>query len=144
MSLEYYVINFYASGKTLINTKNHRKELLEKKVPDPESVYGIIFQIKGRKFSCDASRLELTNQSEAPGCSNFDVRDMAQNQCFNKNKLMLTIKNKTELDNSKTGDGKQILNTVVNTSENLNTTKTQVNSNRTITVFSRKCIETEN
>ena len=144
MSLEYYVINFYASRKTLINTKNHRKELLEKKVPDPESVYGIIFQIKGRKFSCDASRLELTNQSEAPGCSNFDVRDMAQNQCFNKNKLMLTIKNKTELDNSKTGDGKQILNTVVNTSENLNTTKTQVNSNRTITVFSRKCIETEN
>ena len=28
--LEYYIINFYASGRTLINTKNHRKELLEK------------------------------------------------------------------------------------------------------------------
>ena len=84
VSWEYYVINFCASGRTLINTKNHRKELLEKRVPDLEIVYGIIFQIKGAKFSCDgdASRLELTNQSETPGCSNFDVRDinMDQNQ----------------------------------------------------------------
>ena len=40
---------------------------------------------------------ELTNQSETPGCSNFDVRDMDidQTQCSNKNELMLTIKNKT-------------------------------------------------
>ena len=84
-----------------------------------------MFQIKGIKFSCDASRLELKNQSETPGCSNFDVRDkdMDQNLCSNKNKLMLTFKNKTELDNSKIGDGKQTLNTVVNTSENLNATK---------------------
>ena len=60
---------------------------------------------------------------------------MNQNQCFNKNDLMLTIKNKTELNNSKIGDGKQILNTVVNTSENSNATKTPENSNGTITVF---------
>ena len=53
---------------------------------------------------------------------------MDQNQCSNKNELMLTIKNKTELNNSKIGDGKQILNTVVNTSENSNATKTQENS----------------
>ena len=146
VSWEYYVINFYTSDRTLINTKNHRKELLEKRVPDLERVYGIILQIKGTKFSCDASRLELTNQSETPGCSNFDVRDMVmdQNQCSNKNELMLTIKNKTELDNSKIGDGKQILNTVVNTSENSNATKIQENPNRTITVFPLKCIETEN
>ena len=125
VSSEYYVINFYTSDRTLINTKNHCKELLEKRVPDLERVYGIMFQIKGIKFSCDASRLELKNQSETPGCSNFDVRDkdMDQNLCSNKNKLMLTFKNKTELDNSKIGDGKQTLNTVVNTSENLNATK---------------------
>ena len=57
---------------------------------------------------------------------------------------MLRIKNKTELDNSKIGNGKQILNTVVNTSVNSNAEKTQENSNRTITVFPRKSIETEN
>ena len=57
---------------------------------------------------------------------------------------MLTIKNKTELDNSKIGDGKQILNAVVNTSENSNGTKAQENSNRTIPVFPRKYIETGN
>ena len=52
----------------------------------------------------------------------FDVRDMDmdQNQCSNKNELTLKIKNKTELDNSKKGDGKQILNSVVNTFENSN------------------------
>ena len=60
VSLEYCVINFYALGRTLINTKNHRKALLEKIVPDLERVNGIIFQIKGAKFSCDASKLELT------------------------------------------------------------------------------------
>ena len=57
---------------------------------------------------------------------------------------MLTIKNKTELDNLKIGDGKQILNAVVNNSEIQNATKTQENSNRTITAFPRKHIEKEN
>ena len=56
------------------------------------------------KEYCDASRLELTNQNETSGCSNFNVRDMDMS---NKIELMLTIKNKTELDNSKTGDVKQ-------------------------------------
>ena len=42
---------------------------------------------------------------------------MDQYQRSNKNELMLTIKNKTELDNLKIGDGKQILNAVVNNSE---------------------------
>ena len=60
----------------IINTKNRRKELLEKRVPDLEGVYGIIFQIKGAKFSCEASRMELTNQSETSRCSNFDLRNM--------------------------------------------------------------------
>ena len=50
---------------------------------------------------------------------------MDQNQCSKKNELILTIKNKTELDNSKIGDGKKIFNTVVNTSENSNGTKTR-------------------
>ena len=57
---------------------------------------------------------------------------------------MLTIKNKTELDNLKIGDGKHILNAVVNNSEIQNATKTQENSNRTITAFPRKYIEKEN
>ena len=60
ISSEYSAINFQVSDRTLINTKN----LLEiaKKIPDVERVYGIIFQIKGAKFSCNASRLELKNQ----------------------------------------------------------------------------------
>ena len=68
---------------------------------------------------------------------------MDQNQCSKKDELILTIKNKTELDNSKIGDGEKIFNAVVNTSENSNGTKTQENSNRRITVFPRKCIETK-
>ena len=79
VSSEYYVINFYASSRTLINFKNHRKELLEKRVPDLQRVYGIIFQIKGPKFICDASRLELIIQIETPGCSNLDTRNMNMN-----------------------------------------------------------------
>ena len=96
VSLEYYAINFYASGRNLINTKNHRKELLEKRVAVLKRVYGIIFQIKGSKINCKASGLELTNQIETPGCSNFDVidMDMNQNQFSNKHDLMLTIKKK--------------------------------------------------
>ena len=60
ISSEYSVINFQVSDRTLINTKN----LLEiaKKIPDVERVYGIIFRIKGSKFSYNASRLELKNQ----------------------------------------------------------------------------------
>ena len=50
---------------------------------------------------------------------------MDQNQCSNKNDLMLAIKNKEQLDNSKIGDGKQILNSAENTSENSNATKTR-------------------
>ena len=60
ISSEYSAINFQVSDRTLINTKN----LLEiaKKIPDVERVYGIIFQVKGAKFSCNASILELKNQ----------------------------------------------------------------------------------
>ena len=36
VSSEYYVINLYASGRTLINTKNHCKEIFEKRVSDLE------------------------------------------------------------------------------------------------------------
>ena len=43
--------------------KNHRKELLEKRVPDLQRVYGITFQIKVAKFSCEASGLESAKQS---------------------------------------------------------------------------------
>ena len=38
---------------------------------------------------------------------------------------MLAIKNKEQLDNSKIGNGKQILNSAENTSENSNATKTR-------------------
>ena len=40
VSSVYYVLSLYASGRTLINTKNNRKELLEKGVSDLERVYG--------------------------------------------------------------------------------------------------------
>ena len=92
--------------------------------------------------------MEFTNHTETPGCSNFDFRDinMGQNQYPNKNDLILTINNKAKLDNSKVGDGKQILNTPENTSEE-NPTKTQENSNRTITsnrTLHRKCTDVGN
>ena len=62
---------------------------------------------------------------------------------------MLTIKDKTELDNSNVGDRKLNLKTVENTSvastsENLNATKKEKYLNRKITVLPRKCIDTEN
>ena len=46
VSSECYVINLYVSGRSLINTKNHREGLLENRIPDLERVYGIIFKIK--------------------------------------------------------------------------------------------------
>ena len=62
---------------------------------------------------------------------------------------MLTIKDKTELDNSNVGDRKLNLNTVentsvANTSENSNATKKEKYLTRKITVLPRKCIDTEN
>lgn len=75
--------------------------------------------------------------------------DTDQYQCTNKNTLMLTIKDKTELDNSNVGDRKLNLNTVentsvANTSENSNATKKEKYLTRKITVLPRKCIDTEN
>lgn len=75
--------------------------------------------------------------------------DTDQYQCSNKNTLMLTIKDKTELDNSNVGDRKLNLNTVentsvANTSENSNATKKEKYLTRKITVLPRKCIDTEN
>ena len=68
--------------------------------------------------------------------------DVNQNPCSNKNGLILTSKNKTGLDNSKIGDGTS--ENSGKSPENLNAPKTQEYSNRTITVFRQKCIETEN
>lgn len=75
--------------------------------------------------------------------------DTDQYQCSNKNTLMLTIKDKTELHNSNVGDRKLNLKTVENTSvastsENSNATKKEKYLNRKITVLPRKCIDTEN
>ena len=91
--------------------------------------------------------MELTNQSETPDKIHgyrgkiHDLRymDKDQSQCSNKNELMLTIKNKTDIGNTE-----QILNTGVNTFENPIATETQENSNRPITVLLRKYLETEN
>ena len=62
-----------------------------------------------------------------------------QNYCTNKNDLMLTIKTKTERDNSKIG----ILDTEENTFKNSSATRTQ-NSNRTSIALPRKRLDTEN
>ena len=42
-----YIVNFFSSGRVVINAKDFRKELLEIHIPKLEEFYGITFDIKG-------------------------------------------------------------------------------------------------
>ena len=46
---ENYVLNFYSTGRIVINSK-WVEELLESKIPSPENLYKITYQIKEAKF----------------------------------------------------------------------------------------------
>ena len=45
-NLQIYIVNFFSSGRVVINAKDFRKELLEIHIPKLEELYGITFDIK--------------------------------------------------------------------------------------------------
>ena len=55
---ESYVLNFYTTGRIVINTKLHRNEILEKRIPELEKLYGVQFKIKSAKN--DENKLKNT------------------------------------------------------------------------------------
>ena len=46
-NLQIYIVNFFSSGRVVVNAKDFRKELLEIHIPKLEELYGITFDIEG-------------------------------------------------------------------------------------------------
>ena len=54
-----YIVNFFSSGKVVINAKDFRKKLLEIHIPKLEELYGITFDVKGA-----TQLIQTTSESE--------------------------------------------------------------------------------
>ena len=70
--MQIYIVNFFSSGRVVINAKDFRKELLEIHIPKLEELYGITFDIKG------ATQLIKKTGSE-PDHSNNNQQDNIRN-----------------------------------------------------------------
>ena len=139
---EYYVFNFFLSGRILINTKRNRKELLENRIPDLEKQYKIVFKIKGAKFNAETNETlnETTTSSrtETPTMINKEgEKDVTSNNSIDKKSVENTDsiqENKlisAHEDNNK--DDNQNLN-----STNSNVYNTENSNDRKITVVNRE------
>ena len=82
-----YMVNFFSSGRVVINAKGFRKELLEIHIPKLEELYGTIFDIKG------GTQLIQTTESE-PDHSNNNQQDNIRNWQDTSN-----IRNETDTQN---------------------------------------------
>ena len=59
-----YIVNFFSSGKVVINAKDFRKKLLEIHIPKLEELYGITFDVKGAtQLIQTTSEANLTTQT---------------------------------------------------------------------------------
>ena len=63
--MQIYIVNFFSSGRVVINAKDFRKELLEIHIPKLEELYGITFDIKGA-----TQLMQTTSESEPDDSSN--------------------------------------------------------------------------
>ena len=68
-----YIVNFFSSGRVVINAKDFRKELLEIHIPKLEELYGTTFDIKG-----GTQLIQTTSESE-PDHSNNNQQDNKRN-----------------------------------------------------------------
>ena len=53
---ESHVLNFFATGRIVINAKMHRQEMLQTRIPALENLYEVKFKIKGAVQKNDTSR----------------------------------------------------------------------------------------
>ena len=67
--MQIYIVNFFSSGRVVINVKDFRTELLEIHIPKLEELYGISFGIKG------ATQLIQTTSENDPDHSNNNQQD---------------------------------------------------------------------
>ena len=72
-NLQIYIVNFFSSGRVVINAKDFRKELLEIHIPKLEELYGITFDIKG------ATQLIQTTSESEPDHPNNNQQDNIRN-----------------------------------------------------------------
>ena len=68
-----YIVNFFSSGKVVINAKDFRKKLLEIHIPKLEELYGITFDVKG------ATQLIQTTSESEPDHPNNNQQDNIRN-----------------------------------------------------------------
>ena len=71
--MQIYIVNFFSSGRVVINAKDFRKELLEIHIPKLEELYGITFDIEG------ATQLIQTTSGSEPDRSNNNQQDNIRN-----------------------------------------------------------------
>ena len=71
--MQIYIVNFFSSGRVVINAKDFRKELLEIHIPKLEELYGITFDIKG------ATQLIKKTSGSEPDHSNNNQQDNIRN-----------------------------------------------------------------
>ena len=72
-----FIVNFFSSGRVVINTKDFRKELLEIHIPKLEELYDITFDIKGA-----IQLIQRTSESE-PDWPNNNQQDIWNGQDTN-------------------------------------------------------------
>ena len=71
--MQIYIVNFFSSGRVVINAKDFRKELLEIHIPKLEELYRITFDIKG------ATQLIQTTSESEPDHPNSNQQDKRRN-----------------------------------------------------------------
>ena len=71
--MQIYIVNFFSSGRVVINAKDFRKELLEIHIPKLEELYGITFDIKR------ATQLIKKTSGSEPDHSNNNQQDNIRN-----------------------------------------------------------------
>ena len=71
--MQIYIVNFFSSGRVVINAKDFRKELLEIHIPKLEELYGTTFDIKG------ATQLIQTTSENEPDHPNDNQQDNIRN-----------------------------------------------------------------
>ena len=71
--MQIYIVNFFSSGRVVINAKDFRKELLEIHIPKLEELYGTTFDIKG------ATPLIQTTSESEPDHPNDNQQDNIRN-----------------------------------------------------------------
>ena len=103
---EFYVTNFYMSGRVVINTRLHRKELTEVRIPGLEKCYKIKFTFKGGKSSSGEQKQKQENLTTQENTVNKDSIERSNEPTQNNPLQELTVDQEIPLiiaENNKDG-----------------------------------------